>query len=217
MVAPTNSVMYTEKMALVIPVGYAQIAVAMRHVSQSRTAVVTFGVEWSVDIAFPSQRCDDILAAFVDGYGPYIDAGVDVGPVSATIGAEGGENVTVVGTDHYAPPNQLEVEPSNVALLVRKSTARGGRRGRGRFYIPWIVPNAAVDDVGQLSGEFHGNMQVASNDLLSNLAAAQPGGAGTPMVLLHSTSPNSATGSPNPVVGLTVDTLVGTQRRRLGR
>jgi hypothetical protein len=107
--------------------------------------------------------------------------------------------------------------PPNVALLVHKRTARGGRRGRGRMYIPWTLSTTSTGEGGVIAPASLTPMQTACNVWLSSISS----GAG-PVVLLHrpstpGTARPSTPGSPNVVTSMVVDPLCATQRRRLGR
>lgn len=112
----------------------------------------------------------------------------------------------------------------NTSFLIRKSTTLGGRRGRGRMYLPG-VPETNVDDAGLLAGAAVSAINTDLGAFLINMTTE-----GLPLMLEHfpktewvlnenqqprrvpvaGTVPN-----PTQVVGLTVDPTVATQRRRL--
>jgi hypothetical protein len=110
-----------------------------------------------------------------------------------------------------------DVEPSSVAVLARKVTLTGGRRGRGRIYFPWILPHDKVDDVGQIDPTFKVTLQNMANDWMVLLSSARGGVQATPMVLLHNSEGSTTAPGPSAVTGLVIQSLIGTQRRRLGR
>lgn len=201
-------------MALIIPEGFAQITLPIRHVSQSREAVITFGVEWGAVLDLPGE-CDDIMQTWIDNFGTKVDEGCIQGPVRAAVGTGSGENLAIEGSLTYGSPGTASKVPSNVALLIRKITGRGGRRGRGRLYVPWLLNDSDVDDVGNISGTERASCQAAADAWLADLAAAAPAGPNAPMYVLHSSGGSTSPGSPNEVTGLVVDGLVATQRRRL--
>lgn len=96
--------------------------------------------------------------------------------------------------------------PSNCAMLVNKSTARGGRQGRGRFYFPpYQIRNDEVSSTGLITAgirtTINGRME-AFHVALSTL--------GMTMVLLHSDSD-----APDTITNLFLQTTIATQRRRL--
>jgi hypothetical protein len=124
-----------------------------------------------------------------------------------------GEVPTIFESSRNSPgAGSADYLPQNCALLVKKQTNRGGRRGRGRFYVPMILPEASVDPVGNISGPQIEQKQTAADGFLEQLST---GPLNTPMVLLHNTEGVSTAGAPDPVTKLTVDGVISTQRRRL--
>lgn len=102
--------------------------------------------------------------------------------------------------------------PQNTALLARKSTALGGRRGRGRMFIPG-VRQQEVSSAGVVSTTYVSAWNV-------NLAAISVGGTTHTafgflgqVQLLHETGSQT----PTEVTDLSMQNIVATQRRRLRR
>lgn len=204
---------------MIIPPGFASVAIPIRHTSLARSAIVTFGVDstnWPGDYV---DMCDRIAADFDSVWSVTMDTEVSLGPVQAAIGQDGSENLSVEGTFTWTGDNASASLPPNSNLLIRKITTRGGRRGRGRLFIPWLLGEGSVDDVGLIAGATVTANQGRANDWLDAMNL-DPGA--TPMVVLHSPSAEdvenpTATGAPNVVTSLVVDSLIGSQRRRLGR
>lgn len=102
--------------------------------------------------------------------------------------------------------------PNNCAYLVKKSTDLGGRRNRGRMYLP-CPSEADVDGAGLVLSASVTALNVQTAKLL-------PGGAihtafgvlGDPVVLHESGSQTPAT-----ISSLTCQTKIATQRRRMRR
>lgn len=124
--------------------------------------------------------------------------GVDVtenrglGPIQSSYRAE------VDGGASFAPP------PSNCAVVVKKVTARGGRKGRGRFFLPpAFLAESDVDQVGRFVKDVIQGRVSASMD-------AWRAGAHTKPFLLHA----DAT-VPDAIIGDVVEGVIGTQRRRM--
>jgi len=92
------------------------------------------------------------------------------------------------------------------AFLVTKNTALGGRKGKGRFFIP-AVPEPSVDVGGILTTSVWGAMQTDADDFF-----AQMNDAFIPLALEHGDG-----STPTPLTGLSVSTIVATQRRRQRR
>jgi len=129
---------------------------------------------------------------------------VQIGPVEATINAGTGPEPGQAGT-FLTGGSAISTIPINGALLVRKSTALGGRSNRGRYYIPWSLQESDVSDVGTIAGGTQSDWQDLQDDFLASLVAAD-----VPMQLLH-----SGAGDPATVVSLSVQGVIATQRRRL--
>lgn len=198
-------------MPLVIPPGFAQLTVPMKHASLVRSAVVTFGV--ATNGAFtPTELCDRAAADFQAALQTTIDSQVTVGPVEASVGQDGGENLAAVGSHTFVGTRASDSQPPNCALIARKLTNRGGRRGRGRMFLPWCIAETAVDEVGVITPANVTTINGLLDDLLDNLLTAPA----IQMVLLHSTG-NTPTGAPDAVQSLQLDTRIGNQRDRLGR
>jgi hypothetical protein len=96
----------------------------------------------------------------------------------------------------------------NTAVLVQKRTILGGRSNRGRFYVPGL-PEDSVDGSGSILLTPLTALQAGANNYL---AAAQAAPEVENLVVLHD---QLVVGPPTPVTSLQVQTLVGTQRRRL--
>lgn len=111
----------------------------------------------------------------------------------------------------------------NSAYLITKATAIGGRRGKGRMFIPG-ASETVVDLAGALSGAFRDTLQDLVDDFRAQLILND-----IPMFLLHGPATEwvlvdgqprrvpvaGPVPDPNEVLGLTVAASVGTQRRRL--
>lgn len=195
-------------MPLLIPAGYGHVIIPIRLTGLDRRAAITFGVEQN-EVGFPSTAwANTIQACFTDNFS--LDTSVQVGPTVLRVNLDGTEPVTVEGSVTHTGVWAGNMLPPNVALLLRKSSLRGGRRGRGRMYVPWALDEANVAENGQIDSATITTMQTRANDFLTDLDTA-----GWPMHLLHSSGGSTAPGSPNPVTALTVDPAVATQRRRL--
>ena len=106
-----------------------------------------------------------------------------------------GESVGSLGGSTLAP---------NTCYLVEKNTNLGGRKGRGRMFIPGTVA-ASMTDTGALNTTRLNAMNAACSDFLGTLNAAD-----LPAVLLH----GDAT-APTDIINMSTDPVLATQRRRL--
>ncbi len=114
-----------------------------------------------------------------------------------TITSTGSPKVGTVTGDGMTP---------QVAYLIKKLTALGGRRNRGRMYLPG-ANESKVDGQGNVSSSFVTSLQTAADWFFTDLGTADIG-----LVILHADS-----STPTDVTGLTAQAKVATQRRRLKR
>jgi hypothetical protein len=196
---------------MAVPPGYADVSIRLTLTGMSRPSYITFGVD-------PSDPDADTIAAAIytsttsaGSFLSRLDNSVSLGPITVRVGQDGGE--ALVGTDErvIAGGGSLTSPPPNVALLVHKRSARGGRRGRGRMFVPWYLNETDIDEAGLVL-----NATVASINTVLSTWKANLSGAGVPMVILHEAGLTTP-GLPDVVTNLFADKLVATQRRRLGR
>lgn len=186
----------------------------MKHELDPQPWVVTFGVK--IDATLSEDRVTEVGVSCMTAYwddawrgdtsnavtllGADVVVGQDGAPLSGFVpyptsgaGATGGTS--------------SEKLPQNCALLVTKQTSLGGRRGKGRCFLPGVLNEAGVDAVGQLTEADRAAWQLNCNEWRSALEDVD-----LPMVVLHENPPALA---PTPVISLVVDPVISTQRRRL--
>lgn len=79
------------------------------------------------------------------------------------------------------------------------------------MYVPWCTSDTNVDEAGRIAPAEVTTLQSAFAGFRTALATAS-----ADMVILHNEG-SSAPGAPDFVTSVSVDNIVGTQRRRLGR
>ena len=205
-------------MADIIPPGYGEVLVPFKHSSLARSAVITFGLALS-DVPLVSDL-NSITLQMESSFGPYVDDSVMVGPAVMRVGQDGGEALVISGTDTFTG-NRSGSSALNggQAVLVHKRTSRGGRRGRGRMYIPWMTADTLVNEIGVLDSTERAALQTAVETWAADVLETPKF---TDFVVLHSpsapdTENPTVPGEPNVITSWVVDPIVGTQRRRLGR
>lgn len=155
-----------------------------------RIAAVNSAMDSWGDNVLPLQSSTYRLLG-VDGV--FGDASGDI-PISSTDPARVGGD-----TDAAAWPN--------TALLVRKVSGLGGRRNRGRMYVPGIQVNQV-----NLNGIVQPTPLAAYGTAFTNfLLGIESGSFLDRAVIFHSTAPLT----PTVIESLQVDSVVATQRRRL--
>jgi len=192
-------------------VGYASCSYELRQTGLTRPAYVTFGVDPSGGDAL--AVADAVFGAWsaAGSFRSIMDSTVTLTATRASLGTDGSGDLVGVNTTTSVGTASGAMVPPNVAVLIHKVTARGGRRGRGRMYIPWCTTAASVDETGVITPAVVSTITAAM--LAWRLALSS---AAVPLVLLHAPG-QTALPPPDPVTGLTVDRIVATQRRRLGR
>jgi hypothetical protein len=199
------------------PPGFHSCSYELRHSLQSRSMFLTFAV--NSPETDPNIVATAIRTAFMAAGSLFsiIDSNVTLVGSRVSSGTDGAADLVGINTTSGACTKSLSSLPANCCALVHKRTSRGGRRGRGRLYIPFCIGVSDTTENGAITGA---QMTVIQNGV-NAWAAALTAGTMT-HVLLHRPSepgiPNpSAPGAPNTVLSMTVDPLLATQRRRLGR
>lgn len=197
--------------------GYANCSVMLKQNLMARPAFITFGVK-------PTDTNPDQIAASVytavtttGSLKSIMDTDVTIGPVTVHYGIDGSEDIVGTTATTTTGGRSVSAPPPNVALLVIKRTTRGGKRGKGRIYIPWCFSNAFIGDNGIIQSTEVVVMQTAMSAFITALTSNT-----VPMYILHKPSDPSVehpttAGAPNLVTNLQVQSLVATQRRRLDR
>jgi hypothetical protein len=194
-----------------LPTGFYTAALKFSGVYVPTGAAITFQGSNDTDLsaaaiaaAIKTAVWDNVKDHLTDGVrcdSIYVRKGQNVGPGPSTEIAVG--TAGAIATPGASPA---------VSFIVKKVTASGGRRNRGRLFVPG-VSEASVDGSGVVLPATLALMQTDWNDALTALATANIDmciahryEAGAPVML-----------SPEPVTSLVVEGLVATQRRRQRR
>ncbi len=197
-------------MAAPIPVGYGLAVIQHSQPFSGQTQIVTFNFQDNTDGLSPTDIAVNISDAWSGTGNPYqaslVADSAQFDSVKTYIQEEGGLTlgesiVNVAGSRSSQPPSP------QVSMVVKKKTALVGRRHRGRFYVPAAFLVAAdVGPSGVIGATPLGVLQARFNTFISNIAANL-----TPMVICHVEAPFT----PDPVLTLTCEQMIGTQRRRV--
>lgn len=192
--------------------GYADVSLKFTQTGLIRPAFVTFGIDpTGTD---PAIMATSVQASWNDGGSlkSVTDNSCTLVGVRVSYGTDGSADLVYdLTTSDTGGAVGAATLPGNCAVLCRKVTARGGRRGRGRFYLPWVAQETVVDEAGIITPANVTTIQTACNNFMTSLTTR-----GVPMYLLHEEG-RTAIPPPDLVTQLVVDRLIGTQRRRLGR
>lgn len=197
-----------------IPPGSLHIIKPLIHNVASAPASVT----WAVGINTTAQAAlDSADDAFNLNWAPAFDNNVTLGAAMAYFRGSAGSPLQVA-TSTEAPVigslNQNS-EVSSVALRVTKRTAFVGRGFRGRIYLPWMIAETGINELGVLVPAVQASYQTRANGWLT---ATNASGDITEMELLHAYDPALPVDPEipaTPINSLFVQPVCGTQRRRL--
>jgi hypothetical protein len=192
-------------MTLNVPAGFGILAYKFGLSSDAEVMVMTIGVDINFGSPGPQAKVDSkadsfansVVAANMTGGYSFLGCTLRAG------GGAGGSTVyeaprLVVGT---APPSAL---PNNCAYLIHKLTARAGRRGRGRMFMPpYVIAETQVNNNGILDPP----------DLVGLQGLVDQALPGDDFVLFHDILPSVL--APDPITNLVVDRQIATQRRRM--
>lgn len=130
--------------------------------------------------------------------------------VDAEVGASPGPGVNRWTYTNGSLPGDVSASmvPQNTAYLIHKRTSAAGRGSQGRMYVPGVA-EGNVNNVGVVDSTRRSELQGVFDDLFTDLNTTQ----GVPLVVNH--GPGSPLGLQTPIQRFIVDTMVGTQRRRL--
>ena len=172
---------------------------------------ITFGVGLDGEVENPQLVANDIVTALRDAAEDMFDSDCTIGPAVLTFD-QGAERGSIQGSVSFVGgAGRGNSTPPNVAVLARKVTARVGRAGRGRLFLPWVVSAAEVNEQGVLQEEARNGVENFLEQFLIEMAAIR---AGLRMVILHDQTVSNAN-VPSLVTALPVENVVATQRRRL--
>lgn len=198
-------------MGVIIPEGYAKVDFKFTLLGRTEPFIISMGaspelVTLSLSEAFAALNANVQVAGHLAGangmIGYYTYNGMDVTYMSDTGPVLYPKFALLTGTKTGNAP------PPQVAVVMRKQTARGGRKGRGRMFLhAGYVREEDIDPSGIIDGTVATAIQNRVITLFDDFEDAE-----LLPVLLH-----SGTEIPDLITGFTIDTLVATQRRRLGR
>lgn len=191
---------------MLIPSGFAQANIQFTGAGVPHGAEVTIGLDHTGTGMTPTQVAQAVDNAYFDAGIPLLLAdNVDETSILVKFGPNStGPSVIEATNNPSSGPGQAAPQ---LAWLVRKVTALGGRAGRGRLYWPGL-PEAAVGETGIIVSASVVAMQTAMDTFLSELQ-----GAGLPPVVLH--AEGSPLSTPTPITDFVVQSLCATQRRRV--
>lgn len=191
-----------------IPAGHALLKFRIRLGGDPEMMICTLGVETTAASAADRVAvANSAMDSWGDNILPLQSNFYALNGVDAVFGSASGD-IPVSSTDaERFGGNADGAIPQNTAILVKKVTGLGGRRNRGRMYIPGLTQED-VDNAGMLASARLAAWGTAVNNFLLGI---ESGSFMDRAVVFHS----SGDLTPAIVEDLVVDARVATQRRRL--
>jgi hypothetical protein len=189
-----------------IPPGYAQVNLIYGGAAVPRKGEVVFGVDLNTFVDDLEQVADDVIQAWEDSIRVVTSSNALLASVRIKAGPNATGQFIEVAAGNVGGAGATSIDPQ-VAALGTKITARGGRSGRGRMFLPFIDEEYTVSGGGYTPSGLT-DIQAAMDGFRVLLAAD-----GHEMVLLH----NSEELTPDVVTSVQLQPLVATQRRRVRR
>lgn len=203
----------------VLPIGFC--SVEFRHLpnytSKEQTCSIAF------DIAAPpftQGNAEEITDVYEGVWGSMGSAGIVFTGIRVTVAVDAFEPLIFETSRAGAPSDASTLLPPNCAILIDKNTNRAGRRNRGRMFVP-----GAGEDETEASGALTAPSLVRWTEYADGVFGLADGPTTNlgDAVILHSyvwtgdVDPGPPVGFPVPTVitSLTVDPMIGTQRRRM--
>lgn len=205
-------------MALVIPANFAEVTFEFQHEAAQRPWAITYGIDMGNAPDDPQVCALHQIEAWEDStLKDRHDASITLASVTVRAGAGAGPGPIHEEPYGVAGGLPMSTPPSNLALLVKKISASGGRYNRGRNYWPGFLSEGDLDEVGLVGSAARAAIQTDMTAFLTALAAPAGDASvnGTAMYILHDeTSPVT---TPTAVTSYIVDAVAATQRRRMRR
>jgi len=189
---------------MIIPTGYGQVNFMFTGLGVPLGAECTLGFD--NDLTQTAQACADGFATiWVSNIMSHLSSNITFAGTLVKLGPNATGPSAVSPASQPGSDGSAMTPPAN-AFLGRKVTQLGGRKGRGRMFVPGLE-DSDVDTGGFVGSGKLSALTTAFNDFLSDATSLDlfP-------VLLHGDST-----TPTLIDELTVDSRCGTQRRRQRR
>lgn len=201
-------------MALIVPPGFGSAAIVLEAGVGTTPFITTIGVDLSSAGGDFVSAANTVYACYANAFLTSTSPDLTLTKVILSVGQDGGDTPTVESNlPAQAGTGSGEYLPLSNALLLNKSTALLGRKGRGRMFVPGVMKDSQVDISGRIGQTTVDAFNTVAEDFLASLVD-DVFEIPTPAVLLHGPAVGGAP-APTPILGLTVGPIVGTLPRRI--
>jgi hypothetical protein len=197
-------------MGIKVPSGFTNVSYRLSLAGDAEEMLVTMGFRIETGFGINPAGAALLADSFQQNMLNLCAAGYTFRGLRAADGPDGQGQVHEVERSVTSTSTKLGMPP-NTAYLTRKVTGLGGRRNRGRFYMPG-VSEIDVDNTGLLTPTHRTNYQTSVNNWFTqNLAGPEIASH----ALFHDTPEGVPGVAPTDILSLNVQGKVATQRRRL--
>ena len=198
-------------MTVQIPPGYATFAVEHWLVNYPRPAVCVWGLNstaWGPDLDLAADQVQD---AYADAFAAGLDSNVTIRSSRLTVGQDAVDPLIGMATSSAPGTAVRESTAPALAVMLSLNTGLGGRRNRGRKFLPWAASDTSISEQGALEASLVTGWNNRAAAFMDNLDAMEVN-----VVILHGTGSTTAP-APTPVTSITCNPVVRTQRNRQTR
>jgi len=194
------------------------------HDGSSRESAVTYAIDVGSNTSDAAALAQFLQDIFTDQWKATTDTEVAITRTTTLLGD--GTSTFTTGESTSAPvfgTDNISGTPPNTACLMKLTTGLGGRRNRGRMFLPSMLSRTDVNEMGSIASGKVLTLQAAA-DVWFDTILATGGGFGLCIANRHYDRawniPGrvllSVTKSPL-VAACTIETTAATQRRRMPR
>lgn len=198
-------------MTVQIPPGYASFAVEHWLLNYARPAVCVWGLNYPAGLGDPVLAANQIQSAYISAFAAGIDSNVTIRSSKLTIGQDAADPIVAVATTSGPGTAVRESTAPALAVMLELNTNLGGRRNRGRKYLPWAANDTSVSEQGILEASSVTGWNSRAAAFISGLDSYD-----VSLVILHGTG-STTVPAPTPVTSITTNPVIRTQRNRQTR
>lgn len=217
-------------MPLVISSSQFQAKLRWRFAGDSQEMISTLGVRKNgsspgdppATIADVNAIAEKVSKSWTEAFADsFMKVGWTFAGVEVISGRGGvGEDDTLVGSynNFHVGADAAGTPPTNCAVLVRKLTGRGGKRGRGRMFLPpAYLDEAGVDGNGILSSGVLSAFGTCLDAFQTHLGTADADGDALDPLLFHWVPAAGAGPEADLITDFVCAPQIATQRQRMRR
>lgn len=202
-------------MALVIPPGYGQASFVFTGTTGTPEFITTLGVDLREYGGDFQTAANQLFSVYSNNMMTRTSTRLTLQNCTLTVGDDAGTLGSVVSN---LPAKVGDLSGANgplvMSVLMQKRTARLGRAGRGRSFLPGLLASNDVSEGGSLGAPTRAAILEDWLTAMDALSAGDVAAPPMPQVLLHD-SGIAGSKLPDAITGYDVAPLVGIQRKRI--